>query len=85
MLHTLPNIDFIVMSNYHPDADPQFVAMHSHYKQQSSRLMNALFQSATEINPYSPLLDSELLEFCYHLWGEGFKIVPVSNPDIDRD
>ena len=71
------------MSQYQPTrigkpADPQFAAVDNHYERLSGSLMYALFESASELSPTIIPLDSELQQFCYHLWREGYKIVPLS-------
>jgi hypothetical protein len=67
------------MSQYHPDADPQFVAMTSHYEAQSSDLRFAVFNASKELDLISRL-DSEIDDFYYTLWKFGYKIVPVATP-----
>lgn len=66
------------MNQYHLDADPQFVAMRSHYEDLPGNLMYALFISVSVISPTLIPLDSELHEFCDRLWAEGFKIIPIN-------
>lgn len=65
------------MSQYHPDADPDFVAMHSHYEALSDSQFRQALHTAFDTIAYLTL-DSEKSDFCYSLWKQGYKIVPVN-------
>lgn len=76
------------MSHYHPDADPDFVAMHSHYEALSTSHFQQALHTAFDSIAYLTL-DSEKADFCYSLWKQGYKIVPVTTgrtlPDLERE
>ena len=69
------------MNNYHPDADPEFVAMDSHYQATvNENFLHAMHASFDELGFVS--LDSDKRDFCFSLWKRGYKIVPTSQlPD----
>ena len=68
------------MSQYHPDADPDFVAMHSHYQQLwNSHFSQSLFNAFYAISLIAT--ETEMEDFYYELWHSGYKIVPVSQTE----
>lgn len=68
------------MSNYHPDADPESVAMNSHYDAIFGHDFYQAMHVCIEQEFDVVSLDCEKKNFCHSLWKRGFKIVPVVSP-----
>ncbi|MBO0950897.1 dATP/dGTP pyrophosphohydrolase domain-containing protein [Fibrella forsythiae] len=65
------------MNKYHPNADPQFVAMDSHYMNlATSEFLQSLHTCFDKLGYIS--LESDKRDFCYSLWKHGYKLVPVA-------
>lgn len=71
------------MSNYHPDADPDFVAMDSHYMALSDEKFKQALHESFDQN-IGVTCESEQRDFYHSLWKRGYKIVPVASKTLSE-